>query len=154
MGVKRKSQLWLSKPKRRKLHFTVTPRKCVLPKPRTPSTVKYCSLQKVKTAKSSDNSPKSSKKSRKKLNLEPANDDIEDDFTLLCDEDVPQGSKDFINIATDTNVLNALSSVGLLLYFTQFFTLVKERKYPLCNIALLLWIETVFLYQCSINVVF
>ena len=51
-------------------------------------------------------------------------------------------------MATDMEVVNILASAGLLFYLTLFFSLVKQRKYPLKNIAFRLWLETVRWFSC------
>ena len=50
--------------------------------------------------------------------------------------------KEYMEIATDMEVVTILASSGLLFYLTRFFSLVKQRKYPLTNIAFRLWLET------------
>ena len=47
--------------------------------------------------------------------------------TLVFDDD-PEGAKDFIDVASDIDVLKNLSNAGVLIYLTQFFTLVKEKE--------------------------
>ena len=44
-------------------------------------------------------------------------------------------------------MIKNLASAWILVYLTQFLYLVKENMYPLKNIALLLWLETVRWYQ-------
>ena len=56
--------------------------------------------------------------------------------------------KEFIEMASDKEVLDKLFEFKLLHYFRLFFSLLKQGKYPLKNIALLLWLETVKWYSC------
>ena len=65
------------------------------------------------------------------------------------EEEITEEAKAFIDIASDSDVLEEISKAGYLNYFTEFFQLVKQKKYPLSNIAFLLWLETVRWFSCA-----
>ena len=57
--------------------------------------------------------------------------------------------KEFVKIASDKEVLDKLYKFKILYYFRLFFNLLKQGRYPLKNLALLLWLETVKWYSCG-----
>ena len=65
------------------------------------------------------------------------------------EEEITEEAKTFIDIASDSIVIDEISKAGYLHYFIDFFKLVKERKYPLSNICFLLWLETVRWFSCA-----
>ena len=64
------------------------------------------------------------------------------------EEEISQEAKTYIDIATDKTVIDSLSKAGYLSYLISFFHLVKQNKYPLRNLAFLLWLETVRWFSC------
>ncbi|XP_053397710.1 uncharacterized protein LOC128556471 [Mercenaria mercenaria] len=89
----------------------------------------------------------STKKSRKK----PVQNKVLEERVLFDEmsEELTEEEKDFLDIASDKAVLRQLSEAKILHYLTIFLTLIKLNKYPLANIAFLLWLETVKWYNCN-----
>ena len=67
------------------------------------------------------------------------------------EEEIMEEDKSFIDIASDYNsqVIEEITKAGYIRYFIEFFQRVKQQKYPLTNIAFLLWLETVRWFSCT-----
>ena len=149
MPKRKKSNLWLKKPKRRHFPRFVTPKKGI--KILTPKkTAAFSTPTKAGRVFKRLLTPESLPRAiRKKLHIHesPKNkfetvlneNVIFDEF----EETITEEYKEYIDIASDKVVMKKLSEAGLLYYFVLFFQLVKAGKYSLSNIAMLLWLETV-----------
>jgi hypothetical protein len=102
----------------------------------------------------------SAKKAKRQLIKTPSkykeriNNQNETEMDVLFDipddkNDAKTEEKQFLEICCDKDVLRKLSDARILHFLTIFLSLVKKDKYPLTNIALLLWLETVKWYNCS-----
>lgn len=139
MPKRKKPNLWLKKPKQvRKAYFLTTPKK----------TSSFRTPTKSPGIHKRQQTPESANKSRKKIHFSTPtakSETIINEHIIFDEfvEPISEESKEYIDIATGKEVIEKLSKYGLLFYFTLFFKLVSKDRYPLTNIALLLWLETV-----------
>ena len=145
---RKKPRLWLHKPKRKQkpvasVPHNRTPAKSVQ---KSPGCTPRKSIKRLLTPKSTQ------KKSRKKNKVSPTKTParVLDENVLFdeFEEEISQEAKTYIDIATDKTVIDSLSKAGYLSYLISFFHLVKQNKYPLRNLAFLLWLETVRWFSC------
>ena len=154
---KRKVFLWLKRPKKSRL--INSPYKqcssCIDGTPlKTPkeTPVKKLSTQKRCLTPVSSHKKTSRKRFKALLSSTPckAQNLVIEEHVLFdeLNEQLTPEMKEYMEIATDIEVVTILASSGLLFYLTRFFSLVKQRKYPLTNIAFRLWLETVRWFPC------